>query len=76
MTLLMMEKKAAIFLSTIGPTAYHTLGNVLAPGKPSEKSYDDLVTVMKSFYSPKPSTIVKHYRFYSCFHQHEELVSS
>ena len=57
MTLLMMEKKARTFLSTIGPTAYHTLGNLLAPGKPFEKSYDDVVTVLKSFYCPKQSVI-------------------
>ena len=56
-------KKAAMFLSTIGLTAYHTWVNLLAPGKPFDKSYDDLVTVMKSFYSPKPSVIIQHYRF-------------
>ena len=68
-------KKAAIFLSTIGLPAYHTLGNLLDPVKPFEKSFDDIVTVLKSFYSPKPSVIVQHYRFYSRFLQNEESVS-
>ena len=62
--------KGATFLSTIGRTAYYALGNLLA-----EKSYDDLVTVMKSFYCHKPSVIIQHYRFYSHFRQNEESVS-
>ena len=45
------------------------------PGKPFEKSYDDVVTVMKSFYRPKPSVIIQCYRFYSDFRQNEESVS-
>ena len=32
------EKKAAIFLSTIGSSAYKILGNLLAPTKPAEES--------------------------------------
>ena len=67
--------KGTTFLSTIGLTAYYALGNLLTPGKPFEKSYDDLVTVMKSFYCPKPSVIIQRYRFYSHFRQNEESVS-
>ena len=48
--------------------------NILAPGKPSEKSYDDLVTVMKTFCSPTPLDIIQRYRSYSRFRQNVESV--
>ena len=67
--------KGTTFLSTIGLTDYYALGNLLAVGKPFEKSYDDLVTVLKSFYCPKPSVIIQGYQFYRHFRQNEESVS-
>ena len=36
-----------ILLAMIGPTAYHTCGNLLTPGKPSMKFYDELVNDFK-----------------------------
>ena len=40
-------KKRAILLTVIGPMAYKLLRNLVAPAKPGEKSYDDLVAAMK-----------------------------
>ena len=68
------EKKAAIFLSTIGSSAYKVLGNLLAPKKPAEESYTRMVEVMKSFYNPTPSVTIQRFRFYSRFRQPGESI--
>ena len=39
-------KKKAIFLATIGPAAYRTLGNLCAPKKPPEEEYTRLIEHM------------------------------
>ena len=69
-------KKKSIFLSFIGPAAFHTLGNLVSPQKPSEESYDRLVELMSSFYNPKPLVTVQRFRFYSRFRQPNESVST
>ena len=37
------DKRLAIFLSVIGPAPYKLLRSLLAPAKPKEKKYDELV---------------------------------
>ena len=37
------EKKRSVFLSVVGPKTYNLLGSLLAPAKPGEKSYDELI---------------------------------
>ncbi len=49
-----VDKKKSIFLSTIGPMAYHTLGNLVAPRKPQEETYANLLNLMSAYYNPKP----------------------
>ena len=46
-------KKKSILLSNIGPAVYHTLGNLVAPRKPSQETYTHLVEQMSTFYNPK-----------------------
>ena len=57
------ERKKPIFLSTIGPAAYHTLGNLVAPKKSSQEGYVQLLKHMSDFYNPKPSVTMQRYRF-------------
>ena len=40
------NKKAAVLLAIIGPVAFPVLGNLVAPDKPSSKSYTELIAVM------------------------------
>ena len=58
------DKKVAVLLSIIGSKAYGLLRNLLEPARPSEKSYDDLVAVLKEHYEPKPIVIAERFRFY------------
>ena len=69
-------KKAAIFLSTIGPTAYHMLAYLLAPAMPAQQTYNMLVQTMKTYHSPKTSIIVQRYRFFSRFRKPGESIST
>ena len=43
------RKKVAVFLTVIGAKAYNyaLLRNILAPWKPAEKSYEDLLDALK-----------------------------
>lgn len=70
------RKKASVFLATIGPAAFRTIGNLVAPRKPSEESYARLTKVMSDFYNPSPLVTVQRYKFYSRFRQPEESVST
>lgn len=42
------EKKTAVLLSVIGAKAYEVLKSLIAPDKPSEKSYADLKATLLS----------------------------
>ena len=70
------DKKRAILLTVIGPSAYKLLRNLLAPEKPKDKTYTELVGILKEHYSPKPSETVQRFRFNSRFRQPEESVST
>ncbi|KAL1485898.1 hypothetical protein MTO96_031667 [Rhipicephalus appendiculatus] len=48
------DLKASVFVTAIGKQAYHTLKNLLAPTKPEEKTYAELLQILKGHYSPKP----------------------
>ena len=41
-----------------GAETYSLLRNLVAPAKPSDKSYDELVRVMNEHQNPKPSVII------------------
>ena len=71
-----VDKKRAILLTVIGPSAYKLLRNLLAPAKPKDKTYTELVGILKEHYSPKPSETVQRFRFNSRFRQPEESVST
>ena len=68
------SKKAAVFLATICPNAFHILSNYVAPRQPGEETYVRLIEVMSEVYNPKPLATVQRYQIYSCFHQSDEFV--
>ena len=59
------EKQRAIFLSACGAQTYQLLKNLLAPEKPMEKSFEELVELMKNHLQPRPSVIVERFTFHS-----------
>ena len=62
-----VDKKHAIFLSTIGPQAYKLLSSLVAPESPGEKAYTDLVKAITDHHNLLPSEIVQRYHFNTRF---------
>ena len=59
-----LSKKVAVFLTVLGGKAYALLRNLLAPTKPADKAYGDLVKVMKDRLKPKPLIIAERFKFH------------
>ena len=57
------EKRKAILLSALGGETYNILRNLVSPSKPSAKSYVEIITGLKTYFSPKLSIIVQRYKF-------------
>ncbi|XP_052405263.1 uncharacterized protein LOC127951422 [Carassius gibelio] len=56
-------KQRAILISVVGPQTYSVMRNLLSPTKPSEKTYQPLITMLKNHFNPKPSEIVQRFKF-------------
>ena len=55
------DKQHAIFLSVCGPTTYQLIRNILAPVKPTDRLFAQLVELVEKHRNPKPSVIVSRY---------------
>ena len=60
-----LVKRRATFLSVVGPTTYNLLRSLIAPAKPTEKTFEQLVEVLATHYSPKPTEVMQRFRFNS-----------
>lgn len=69
------DKQKAILLSVVGSKTYKLMSSLVAPLKPGEKSFEDLVTVVQNHHYPKPSEIVQRFKFNSRFRKQGESVS-
>ena len=59
------DKKKDIFLSMLGLQTFKLLSSLVAPAKPGEKTYKDLVAVLQEHYCPEPSEVVQRLQFYA-----------
>lgn len=69
-------KKRSILLSAIGAKTYKLLRNLVAPATPGDKTFDEIVQVVKDYYDPKPSEIVQRFKFNSWNRKQTESVSA
>ena len=71
------EKQRAVLLSSCGPQTYIQLTEECAgPRKPTDKSFVEIVQLMKDYFQPKPSIIVERFNFHSRYRKPEESVLS
>ena len=70
------SKKRAILLSAVGSETYKLICDLLAPTKPGQKSYEELVEVVKDHLQPKPSEIVCRFKFHTRSRLETESVST
>ena len=70
------EQKQSVFLSVIGPATYSLLRSLVAPDKPGDKSFKDLVKKLTDHFSPTPSEIVQRFKFHGRYRQQGESVAA
>ena len=58
-------KQRAILLSVCGAATYRLIRNLVAPDKPTDKSFAAIVKLVQDHYTPPPSVIVQRFKFHS-----------
>ena len=56
--------KVPVLLSAVGGTTYGLLRNLLAPTSPKDKSFNEIVKVLKAHFEPKPVVIAERFHFH------------
>ena len=69
-------KQRSILISSMGQKAYKVLRNLVAPDKPTDVSFKNLVKVMTNHFCPPPSEIVQRFRFNSRVREHGETIAA
>lgn len=67
-------KKRAVLPSSCGAKTYKLIRNLVSPGKPIDKTFAELVNIVKNHLNPRPSTIVYRFKFNSRFRQPRESI--
>ena len=70
------EKKKAILLSVVGAHTYQLMRSLIAPEKPKEKTFEQLVKLVQEHHQPTPSAIVQRYKFNSRIQSTGESVAT
>ena len=70
------EKRRAVLLSAVGGPTYQLIRNLLAPTKPTEVTFAEIVTAVQQHVQPKPSVIVQRFNFHSRIRRAGEDVST
>ena len=70
------DKQRAILLSSVGGQTYQLIRNLLAPDKPTSKTFTELVEAVMQHHQPKPSVIVQRFNFHSRSRHSGENVST
>ena len=60
------SKKRASLIMVIGPETHKTLKSILAPNKPSETSYDEIIKALSTHFHPQRSQVLYRSNFYQC----------
>lgn len=68
------EKKRAVLLSCVGVQTYTLIRNLLSPERPGDRSYDELVRLLKNHFDPRKSEIVQRWKFNTRNRRSEESV--
>ncbi len=58
-------KKVAVLLTVIGPKNYGIIRSLVAPREPKDKTFVELVAVLKGHFQPEPLVIAERHRFYT-----------
>ena len=70
------SKRRAILLSSCGTATYQLIRNLLAPSKPAETAFKDIVKAVTTHYNPNPSQIVERFKFNSRIRRQGETIAA
>ena len=70
------DRQRAVLLSVCGASTYQLIRSVVSPTKPTEKTFEQLVTLMKEHYFPKPSVTMQRFAFNSRSRKQGESVAN
>lgn len=68
--------KKSAFITALGKHPYKTLKDLLLPSSPEEKSFEDLVKVLKEHYAPGSQVIAERFKFNRRYQLETETVST
>ena len=68
------DKKVPVFLSVVGSKTYSLLRNLVAPALPQDKTFEQLVAILKGHFEPKPVIIAERFHFHRCSQAMEESI--
>ncbi|UYV64552.1 K02A2.6-like, partial [Cordylochernes scorpioides] len=69
------EKKKAYLLTLMGSKTYGVLKNLCSPILPKDKTFDNLINILKRHFSPKRSIVVERFIFFKRMQLKEESIS-
>lgn len=69
-------KKRAVLLSVCGAETYRLIRNLVAPAKPTSKSFEQLVKLVHTHLNPKPAVMVELFKFHTCVRREGERVAT
>ncbi|XP_072145334.1 uncharacterized protein [Dermacentor andersoni] len=68
--------KKSAFITAIGKRPYKTLKDLLLPGKPEDKSFNEIVAVLREHYSPGSKVIAERFKFNRRYQMEGETISA
>lgn len=70
------DRAVSVFLTVIGPKSYGLLKNLVSPGKPCDKSLEELKVLLKNHYTPEPLVIAERFKFHKRDQKQGETVAT
>ncbi|XP_075556552.1 uncharacterized protein LOC142588603 [Dermacentor variabilis] len=67
--------KKSAFITAIGKRPYKTLKDLLLPAKPEDKSFNEIVAVLKEHYSPGSKVIAERFKFNRRYQMERQTIS-
>lgn len=56
-------KKRAVLLTLCGPSTFETVKALVAPKTPSDRSFEEIVSLLRGHYDPRPSELFSRCKF-------------
>jgi len=69
------DTRRAILLSSCGASTYQLIRNLVVPGKPTDKTFSQIVSLVQDHHQPRSSTIIQRYNFHTCNQKAGESIS-